>query len=123
MNEKQKARLIQVQEVSPQLKLAHGWLMDCKERFRELMNEELTVAEGRERLAVWGEEARASGLFTQTLETFGRWLEPILNYFRKRTSNGIVEGVNNKIKVIKRLAYGFRNFGNFRLRVLAAWWG
>jgi transposase len=59
----------------------------------------------------------------QTLETFGRWLEPILNYFRKRTSNGIVEGINHKIKVIKRLAYGFRNFGNFRLRVLAAWWG
>ncbi|WP_141630522.1 transposase, partial [Liquorilactobacillus vini] len=29
-----------------------------------------------------------------------------------------VEGTNNKIKVIKRTAYGFRNFENFRLRIL-----
>lgn len=118
LNEKQKVKLIEVQEVSPQLKLAHR----LKESFRELMNQARSVEEGRERLAGWCKEARASGLFTQTLETFGRWLEPILNYFRKGTSNGVVEGINNKVKVIKRLAYGFRNFGNFRLRVLAAWW-
>nr|WP_252902832.1 transposase [Paucilactobacillus hokkaidonensis] len=35
-------------------------------------------------------------------------------------TNGPVEGCNNKIKVIKRTAYGFRNFTNFRLRILVA---
>ncbi|MBU5983646.1 transposase, partial [Limosilactobacillus reuteri] len=30
------------------------------------------------------------------------------------------EGTNNKIKVIKRTAYGFRNFFNFRIRILLA---
>ncbi len=32
-----------------------------------------------------------------------------------------VEGINNKIKLIKRSAYGFRNFDNFRTRVLLSW--
>ena len=35
-------------------------------------------------------------------------------------SNGPLEGINNKIKVIKRTAYGFRNFNHFRLRILLA---
>ncbi|NRN97550.1 ISL3 family transposase [Lactobacillus helveticus] len=35
-------------------------------------------------------------------------------------TNGPVEGTNNKIKVIKRAAYGFRNFFNFRARILLA---
>lgn len=35
-------------------------------------------------------------------------------------TNGPVEGINNKIKVIKRTAYGFRNFFNFRARILLA---
>ncbi|MFT8407442.1 MAG: transposase, partial [Liquorilactobacillus satsumensis] len=34
--------------------------------------------------------------------------------------NRPVEGTNNKIKVIKRTAYGFRNFENFRLRILVS---
>ena len=34
--------------------------------------------------------------------------------------NGPIEGANNKIKVIKRTAYGFRNFNMFRLRILIA---
>ncbi|MEM9217773.1 MAG: transposase, partial [Cyanobacteria bacterium P01_F01_bin.150] len=32
-----------------------------------------------------------------------------------------VEGLNNRLKLIKRLGYGFRNFGNFRLRCLICW--
>lgn len=35
-------------------------------------------------------------------------------------TNGPVEGTNNKIKVIKRTAYGFRNFFIFRARILIA---
>ncbi|MGF1492218.1 MAG: transposase, partial [Microcoleaceae cyanobacterium] len=33
----------------------------------------------------------------------------------------IVEGINNKLKLIKRSGYGFRNFDNFQLRCLACW--
>ena len=41
-----------------------------------------------------------------------------LNAFDSGLSNGYTEGCNNKIKVIKRNAYGMRNFENFRARIL-----
>ena len=50
--------------------------------------------------------------------TLRKHFDEILNMFTYQYSNGPIEGINNKIKVIKRTAYGFRNFGNFRLRIL-----
>ncbi|MCX7711632.1 MAG: transposase, partial [Clostridia bacterium] len=41
-----------------------------------------------------------------------------LNAFDCPYSNGFTEGINNTIKVIKRIAYGYRNFYNFRRRIL-----
>ncbi|WP_268870807.1 transposase [Ligilactobacillus salivarius] len=38
--------------------------------------------------------------------------------FYLRLTNGPIEGVNNHIKVIKRIAYGYNNFKHFRLRIL-----
>ncbi|WP_309731077.1 transposase, partial [Chamaesiphon sp. OTE_75_metabat_556] len=32
-----------------------------------------------------------------------------------------VEGINNKLKLIKRRGYGFRNFGNFQIRSMLSW--
>lgn len=52
--------------------------------------------------------------------TLKRWQNEVLAYFKHRRTNGIVEGFNNKIKVVKRMAYGYRSFRNFRLRVLNA---
>ena len=46
------------------------------------------------------------------------WAPLILNAFRCRYSNGFTEGCNNTIKVIKRTGYGYRNFENFRSRIL-----
>ena len=42
----------------------------------------------------------------------------ILNYFHNHVTNGFVEGLNNKLKVIKRGGFGYRNLDHFRLRVL-----
>jgi transposase len=53
--------------------------------------------------------------------TIVRWLDEIIAYFDNRTTSGVVEGINNKLKLIKRSAYGFRNFDNFRLRCLLTW--
>jgi len=52
--------------------------------------------------------------------TLFRWRFEILNYFQSRLTSGIVEGFNNKIKLVKRMAYGYRSFRNFRLRALNA---
>ena len=51
---------------------------------------------------------------------FSAHLEGVCNYFAHRTTNGVAEGINNKIKLIKRQGYGFSNFENFRLRLFAA---
>jgi hypothetical protein len=42
-------------------------------------------------------------------------------YVKKRKFIKFVEGINNKLKLIKRLGYGFRNFENFKLRSLLTW--
>jgi transposase len=51
-------------------------------------------------------------------KTLLRWWREILNYFRTGLTNGRVEGFNGKAKLIKRKAYGYRSFKNYRLRVL-----
>ena len=43
----------------------------------------------------------------------------ILNYFNHRITTGPVEGINNKIKVLKRQAYGFRDMEYFKLRIFS----
>ena len=55
----------------------------------------------------------------ELLHTLSNWREEILNYFDYRITKGFVEGKNNRIKTIKRIAYGYRNMDNFRMRILA----
>ncbi len=57
--------------------------------------------------------------FKELIHTLTNWREDILNYFDYPITNGFVEGKNNRIKTIKRTAYGYRNIDNFRLRILA----
>jgi len=52
--------------------------------------------------------------------TIREWRESILNYCDYPITNGFVEGKNNRIKTIKRMAYGYRNISNFGLRIMAA---
>lgn len=42
----------------------------------------------------------------------------VLNYFTHRVTTSVIEGINNSIKTVKRMGYGFRNFANFKRRVL-----
>ena len=54
--------------------------------------------------------------FVNTLEN---WAIPCLNYFNHRTTQGFVEGMNHKLKLIMRRGDGYRNFDRFALRILA----
>ena len=62
----------------------------------------------------------ASGLkeFDACLTMLRNWATYILNAFDCGYSNGFTEGTNNSIKVIKRNAFGYRSFQNFRNRIL-----
>ena len=48
------------------------------------------------------------------------WKPYILNAFDCHYSNAFTESCNNAIKALKRVAFGFRNFSNFRARILQA---
>jgi transposase len=50
--------------------------------------------------------------------TLTSWLEPIVAMWRFSKSNGITEGFHTKMEMMSRRAFGFRNFENYRLRVL-----
>jgi transposase len=52
--------------------------------------------------------------------TLLKWKEEILNYFLTGLTNARTEGFNNKAKVVKRRAYGYKSFRNYRLKVLTA---
>ena len=55
---------------------------------------------------------------TKVAETIQNWLPGILKSFDTPITNGFTEGCNNKIKILKRNAYGYRNFNRFRNRIL-----
>jgi transposase len=57
--------------------------------------------------------------FQESASTIVNHFEGICNYFLNRTTSGVMERINNRIKLIMRQGYGFSNFDNFRDRVLA----
>jgi len=72
-------------------------------------------------LKVWLSSARASDIpeLSKLADTVESHSDGILAYFDKPISTGPVEGINNKIKTLKRIAYGFRDERYFTLRLLA----
>ena len=73
-----------------------------------------------ELLADWIYRAESSHLseFRECTRAIHNWDKLILNSFDVSFTNGYTEGCNNKIKVLKRVCYGVRNFPRFRNRVL-----
>ena len=65
-------------------------------------------ATAQRRLQLWGEQVKASGLscFEQFLNTLHHWQDGILHYFEGGHSSGFVEGLNNKLKLLKRRCFG-----------------
>jgi transposase len=76
-------------------------------------------SEAKNMLSNWVTDAQKSGIkrFSDCANTMSRWSVGILNSFDYPYTNGFTEGVNNKIKVLKRNAYGYRNFNRFRNRI------
>jgi transposase len=106
------------------------WLADYPE-LRELYDAKEALA-GFYRIRSFKQAAR---VFTQLtdrlarsavpeLQTFRatlmRWRNEVLAYVRTRATNGMTEGFNGKAKLVKRRAYGYRSFTNYRLRLLNA---
>ena len=54
----------------------------------------------------------------KAIKTMKRYREYMINSVKYEYSNGPLEGFNNKIKLVKRVSYGYNSFDNFRLRIL-----
>jgi transposase len=115
LSEEQKTKLVQVKDVSPTLKL----MPELKEKLRKIFEQTNNWLVGLFKLGRWLSAAKK--YFPDSQNTIIRWLDEIIAYFDYKTTSGVVEGINNKLKLIKRSAYGFRNFENFRVRCLLTW--
>lgn len=115
LNEKQQEKLREVKSVCPIL----GKMHELKEQFRNLFEEKQSSLSGLLKIGDWLKASQE--YYPKSKKTMLRWLGEIIAYFDERITNGVVEGINNKLKLIKRSAYGFRNFDNFRDRVLLTW--
>ena len=91
-----------------------------KEELRRVWNQN-----GKEQAEVilfnWIKEARGSGIrhMTRLADTIEQHMDGLLAYYDYKISSGKVEGINNKIKTIKRQAFGFRDSDYFKLRILS----
>jgi transposase len=107
--------LIDIFESIPEIAIA--W--HVKEEFAAIY-ESPDRREAERRLDSWAALIEKLGIaeFTGVWRTLRLWREPILAYFEDPVTNAFAEGITNKIKVMKRRSYGFRNEQRYRHKVL-----
>jgi len=84
-----------------------------------IFDKEISKPQAKHLLNRWAARVRSSGVrcFDTFLKTLETRINEISNYFYERHTSGFVEGLNNKIKVIKRRCYGIYNIGNLFQRI------
>ncbi|MCU7198010.1 transposase [Turicibacter sanguinis] len=98
-------------DLSPELKATYDLYQDLLfalqiknlERFNHLLQEEYPLI---------------SPEFQTSFQTFKTYQPYIKNTLTTSYTNGSIEGINNKIKVIKRIAFGYRSFYHFKSQIL-----
>ena len=115
LDDEQKQQVNVMLALSPTLYTAHFYkedflkILDCNDR-----------DSAKSALSEWINCAFDCGIerFKKCAQTMINWLTGILNSFSTTVTNGFTEGCNNKIKVLKRIAFGYQNFNRFRNRIL-----
>jgi len=89
---------------APDLKLAYTF----REELTAIFEMNISKEQAAQRFKVWIAKVKRSGLkcFDPFLKTLTNWLDKVANYFTDRLNSGFVEGLNNKIKTLKRRCYG-----------------
>jgi transposase len=115
LNDEQRQHLRRFFDYSPDFKLAYT----LREELTAIFEMALTREQALRRLDRWQSKVQQSGLtcFNSFLKTLNNWLNEIANYFVNRLSSGFVEGLNNKIKTIKRRCYGMTNIKHLFQRI------
>jgi transposase len=107
-----------------QLLFMHSPLLETSYKLSKeltyIFNEDRQRSRAKRKIHAWINRVKQSGLgcFNTFLSTLEERMEEILNYFIHRQTSGFVEGLNNKIKVIKRRCYGILNPDHLFQRIL-----
>jgi transposase len=100
---------------APKLKQAY----DLQQQLTTIFDQPLSPAAAKTKIRTWIRKIARSELrcFDKFINTLGCWWEEILNYFIHRENSGFVEGLNNKLKVLKRRCYGLFNLQHLFQRI------
>jgi transposase len=100
---------------SPKLKLAY----ELQQQLTAIFDQHITPTTAKTKIRAWIKRVAISGLrcFDNFLNTLGQWWQEIINYFANRDSSGFIEGLNNKLKVLKRRCYGLFNLKHLFQRI------
>ena len=100
---------------SPELELAYQL---CHE-LTEIFEQDIVKNRAKRKIKSWITRVKKSGLrcFNTFLSTLDARMEDITNYFHNRHTSGFVEGLNNKIKVLKSRCYGIGNIQHLFQRI------
>lgn len=115
LTEEEQKTLHRLFDSSEKLKLAYFFSLVLTSIF----NSPLTPSEAYAKLTAWIELAQDCKVdcFKTFCDTLQCYMTPITNYFAERKNSGFVEGLNNKIKLIKRRCYGIFNINHLFQRI------
>lgn len=118
LSEKEKQKLLELWAI-PEFKELKQ-IYELKNEFRAILEQKIDRKQAGILLEIW--LGKAKKLANESMDIFiafyQKWQQYILNYFTYRVSTSVIEGINNKIKLIKRRGFGFASFLNFRRIVL-----
>jgi transposase len=115
LDEVERARLARFLAHSPALQQA----ITLREELTVIFDTARSKADGLRRIRFWRQRVSKSGLtcFDSFLKLLDSWQDLIANYFIEYQTSAFVEGLNNKLKVLKRRCYGLRNIGRLFQRL------
>jgi transposase len=100
---------------APKLKQAY----DLQQQLTTIFDQSTSPTSAITRIRAWIQRVARSELrcFDKFINTLGFWWQEILNYFVNRDNSGFVEGLNNRLKVLKRRCYGLFNLKHLFQRI------
>lgn len=115
LDDEEKVRLQRLFAHAPKLHQAYT----LREELTALFNTTQTSQQAEPLLEGWIQTVQKSSLtcYDSFIKTLRSHWQPILNYFVARITSGFVEGLNNKIKTIKRRCYGIRKVSTLFQRI------
>nr|WP_272932742.1 ISL3 family transposase [Virgibacillus halodenitrificans] len=115
LSEEEREKVNQLLQVDPRLEEAYNLKNKLDQWFKE--SNEKTATQGLEECLMEMKDSNIES-FHRVRKTFERWKQEILHSFMYPFNNGYIEGVNNTIKVAKRMSYGIKNFNRLKKKIL-----